>query len=234
MTESGAGSGTREPLEGLPVPELDAVLGQAVPFDRDRWLPLLPDASWWPGELDGCPRVGRRPRVDRRTVFSVAARAGTVEADRHLLVAALVWGTGTKARGVRRRGRVFAGTPVAEIDARLGAALAALRERGPVEAYRAFNNEHGIAQLGPAFFTKVLYFAGGGAGAGPYAPLILDGVVSRALKRLGAVDGKWPEAGWRTDRYRQYLDLVHGLARQRSVRPDQVEAALFHHGGRAS
>ncbi|MGY0464483.1 8-oxoguanine DNA glycosylase OGG fold protein [Kitasatospora sp. cg17-2] len=220
--------------DDFPVPGLDAVLGQAIPFDRDRWIPLLPDAAWWPAELDECPRVGRWPRVDRRTVFSIAGRAATAETDRHLLVAALVWGTGTKVREVRRRGRIFAHTSAAELDARLGAALTALREKGAAEAYWAFNNDHRIPHLGPAFFTKVLYFAGDDAVPGPHRPLILDRVASTGLKELGIVDQGWPVSGWRTDQYRQYLGAVHSLARQRGVRPDQIEAALFRHGKQAS
>ncbi|CAN3983690.1 hypothetical protein KPATCC21470_6405 [Kitasatospora purpeofusca] len=67
-----AGSAKALP-DDFPVPGIDVVLGQAIPFDKDRWIPLLPDATWWPAELDDCPRVGRWPRVDRRTVFSSPA-----------------------------------------------------------------------------------------------------------------------------------------------------------------
>ncbi|MFI5649271.1 hypothetical protein [Kitasatospora sp. NPDC051705] len=213
--------------DDFPVPDLDAVLSQAIPFDKNRWIPLLPDATWWPPELNDCPRVARWPRVDRRTVFSIACRAGTAETNRHLLVAALVWGTGTKARGVQRRGQIFAHISAAEFDARLGAALTALREKGAAEAYWALNNDHKIPHLGPAFFTKVLYFAGGGAVPGPHRPLILDSFVSSVLKELELVDERWPDSGWKTNQYRQYLGVVHDLARQRSVRPDQIEVALF-------
>ncbi|PJN29396.1 hypothetical protein CG736_02295 [Kitasatospora sp. CB02891] len=220
--------------DGFPVPDLAAMLGQAVPVDRSRWMPLLPDATWWPTGLDDCPQAGHWPRVDRRAVFSLARRAGTVEANRQLLVAALVWGSGTKAREVKRRGRIFARNSVAELDARLGSALTVLREEGAAAAYRAFNNDHRIPYLGPAFFSKVLYFAGDGAVAGPHRPLILDRVVSTALRRLGIVDGSWPRWGWTSSQYAQYLAAVHDLAQQRSVRPDQIEAALFHLGSRAT
>ncbi|MFJ8441533.1 8-oxoguanine DNA glycosylase OGG fold protein [Kitasatospora griseola] len=222
----------------FPVPDLAAMLGQAVPFDRSRWMPLLPDATWWPTDLDDCPQAGCWPRVDRRAVFALACRAGTVEANRQLLVAALVWGSGTKAREVKRRGRIFARNSVAELDARLGSALTVLREEGAVAAYRAFNNAHRIPYLGPAFFSKVLYFAGDrdgdGAMAGPHRPLILDRVVSVALRRLRIVDAGWPLRGWTSSQYAQYLGVVHGLAQQRSVRPDRIEAALFHLGGQAT
>ncbi|MFD7379005.1 8-oxoguanine DNA glycosylase OGG fold protein [Streptomyces mirabilis] len=214
----------------LGLPDRDTVLGQAAPFDRARWIPELPDAAWWPTVLDSCPLVGKWPWVDRRTVFSIAPKADTVEGRRHLLVAALVWGTGTKTRSVDRRAQIFRHSPGTDIDARLDAALETLRERGATEAYWALNNDQHIPYLGAAFFTKVLYFAGHESPTGPYRPLILDSVVSQALKDLKTVDADWPENGWTTDQYRQYLEGVHDLAQRRGVLPDQVEAALFFHG----
>jgi hypothetical protein len=214
----------------LELPDHDTVLGQAIPFDRARWIPVLPDVAWWPTELDACPLVGKWPRVDRRTVFSIARKADTVEGRRHLLVAALVWGTGTKAQLVHRRAQIFVRTSAADIDARLDSALAALRERGAAKAYWAFNNDQRIPYLGAAFFTKVLYFAGDESTAGTYQSVILDSVVSRALKCLGTVDASWPENGWTTDQYRQYLEGVHDCAQKRGVLPEQVEAALFSQG----
>ncbi|MFJ1793041.1 8-oxoguanine DNA glycosylase OGG fold protein [Kitasatospora griseola] len=96
----------------------------------------------WTTDLDDRPQTGCWPRVDRHAVFALARRAETVEANRQLLAAALVWGSGTKAREVKRRGRIFARNSVAELDARLGSALTVLREEGAVAAYRAFNNDH--------------------------------------------------------------------------------------------
>nr|WP_282703855.1 hypothetical protein [Streptomyces sp. CC219B] len=92
-------------------------------------------------------------------MFSIVSQADTVEGRRHLLVAALVWGTGTKAQSVNRRARVFEHSSPADIDARLSEALDVLRARGAAEAYWAFNNDQRVPYLGPAFFTKVLYFA---------------------------------------------------------------------------
>ncbi|UXY28966.1 8-oxoguanine DNA glycosylase OGG fold protein [Streptomyces sp. HUAS TT20] len=216
--------------DNVDVPDRDTVLGQAIPFDRGRWISLLPDSTWWPAALDECPHIGRRPRVDRRAVFGIARQTDTVQGRRLLLVAALVWGAGTKAQSVNRRARIFEHSSPADIDARLGEALDVLRERGAVDAYRAFNNDQRIPFLGPAFFTKVLYFAGHDSATAPRRAVILDSVVSRALKAKGAVDATWPENGWTTDQYRQYVDGVQEHARARGALPDQVEAALFSHG----
>jgi hypothetical protein len=221
---------------GLPaevvIPQWKDVAGQAIPFDRQRWLAQLPDTTWWPTELDACPRVGRWPRVDRRTVLGMAEGCGTVEGRRHLLVAALVWGTGTKARSVNRRGLVFEGSTAEHVDVRLGTVLTALREKGAVAAYDACRKDQRIPHLGPAFFTKVLYFAGYENSAGLRRPLILDSVVSLALKNRKAVTEDWPLSGWSTTQYARYLDIVHHQAESAGVRPDAVEAAWFTYGTR--
>ncbi|MGW9033097.1 8-oxoguanine DNA glycosylase OGG fold protein, partial [Streptomyces sp. NPDC055722] len=86
------------------------------------------------------------------------------------------------------------------------------RRRIEVSAYWALNNDQHIPYLGAAFFTKVLYFAGHDSPTGPYRPVILDSVVSQALKDLKTVDADWPENGWTTDQYSQYLEGVHELA----------------------
>ncbi|MEU7380224.1 MULTISPECIES: hypothetical protein [unclassified Streptomyces] len=216
---------------GTPLPDREEVLGQAIPFDRARWVPLLPDPTWWPAELDNCPTVAGRPRVDRSTVFGIARRSDTAEGRRHLLTAALVWGTGTRARSVARHARVFGESSAEDIDGRLKTALATLREQGAVAAYFAFNNGQRIKYLGPAFFTKVLYFAGHERPVGPWRPLILDSVVARALRSADA-DVKWPGGGWTAPRYERYLSLAHDHADRAGVLPDQVEAALFRHGKR--
>ncbi|MFJ9039086.1 hypothetical protein ACIRF8_21130 [Streptomyces sp. NPDC102406] len=214
---------------GVSVPDRVDVLGQAIPFDRSRWTPLLPDSGWWPPELDNCPMVSARPRVDRNTVFAVARRSDTVEGRRHLLTAALVWGTGTKAQSVARRARIFQESTPQDIDARLETVLGVLREKGAVEAYYAFNNDHRIKFLGPAFFTKLLYFAGHVQPTGQWRPLILDSIVAKTIRAINP-DEKWRGSGWTTPDYARYLTIVHDQARQAGVLPDQVEAALFVYG----
>ncbi|MEV1023019.1 hypothetical protein [Streptomyces sp. NPDC050264] len=214
---------------GVSVPGRVDVLGQAIPFDRSRWLPLLPNSDWWPPELDDCPTVAGRTRVDRSTVFAVARHSDTVEGRRHLLTAALIWGTGTKAQSVARRARIFQDSSLQDIDARLETVLGVLREKGAVEAYYAFNNDHRIKFLGPAFFTKVLYFTGHEQPTGPWRPLILDSVVARAIRSANP-DEKWHGSGWTTPDYTRYLSFVHDQARQADVLPDQIEVALFAYG----
>ncbi|MGW2525031.1 8-oxoguanine DNA glycosylase OGG fold protein [Streptomyces sp. NPDC001617] len=206
--------------ENVQLPDRDTVLGQAIPFDLARWTSQLPDSTWWPAALGTCPHAGGWPRVDRRTVFGIGCRADTADGRRHLLVAALVWGNGTKVRSVRCSARVFRNSTCADLDARLREALDVLRERGAVAAYRAFNNDQHIPYLGPAFFTKVLYFAGHDRPGAHHRPVILDSVVSRALRATAAVDADWPDNGWTTEQYGRYVVMVHEYARVRGVLPD--------------
>lgn len=224
------------PMSELPadlvVPHREQVLNQAIPFDQERWLRHLPDTTWWPAELDACPRTGRWPRVDRRAVLRMADGIGTAEGRRHLLVASLVWGSGTNAWSVNRRARVFEKPAAERIDDRLTTVLTVLRKEGAVAAYGACHNDHRIPHLGPAFFTKFLYFAGHDNPTGHRRPLILDSIVSRALRDRKAVAEDWPLNGWSTKQYARYLDIVHEQAEAAGSLPDAVEAAWFGYGRR--
>jgi hypothetical protein len=134
------------------------------------------------------------------------------------------------------------------LDAALAAAVTALREQGAPQAYAALQRQ--VPGLGPAFFTKFLYFAGI---AVPPAhepwPLILDRVLSRRLRQLAAavgresghdVDGSiaawvWSDGNWSPHRYRVYLSFMHAAADQLAANegwpsgaaPDLLECALF-------
>lgn len=97
-----------------------------------------------------------------------------------------------------------------------------------VDGYFRFNNysQARIKYLGPAFFTKLLYFAAGRpAPADTRHPLILDRRVAVAL-------GWTKTSGWSTAEYSDYLDLVEALhERWRPDLPtDVIEYTLFHAG----
>ncbi|MGC4987323.1 hypothetical protein ACLQ18_43270 [Streptomyces sp. DT193] len=73
---------------------------------------------------------------------------------------------------------------------------------------------------GPAFFTKVLYFAGHESTAAHQRPVILDSVVARVLRATGTVEASWPDNGWTMAQYGRYVTMVHDCARARGVLPD--------------
>jgi hypothetical protein len=92
-----------------------------------------------------------------------------------------------------------------------------------------------IPALGPAFFTKFLYFAGVGEGSTPC--LILDARVAASLYEAGWTDlprsarknGYSFSYNWYTDTYVSYCELLKRWADAHGpkTRPDEIERALF-------
>ncbi|WP_368664895.1 hypothetical protein [Mycobacterium sp. E2733] len=80
--------------------------------------------------------------------------------------------------------------------------------RGPRKSRRP-----AIPELGPAFFTNVPYFAGGGALDHPC--VILDSQVAAALRKYC----RWPTLGdnyWSPETYQRYVDLLGRWAEEAS------------------
>ncbi len=212
------------PFRGAPPARDTYVLGQAAPFPAARWKELLPDPAWWPEELDACPRGHKWPLLDRRTVFTIAQRAGDPLGAVQTLVASCVWGTGTSAQSVTRVARTLGQQ---DLPQRLVDVVTALSVGGAADAFDLLHG-HGnvIAGLGPSFGTKFLYFAGFGRGLGEHQPLILDDRVALAVRRLSGVS--WPYN--RRDRsvYTDYLALAQRWAVEWGAEePDVVERCLF-------
>ncbi|MGW7237083.1 8-oxoguanine DNA glycosylase OGG fold protein [Streptomyces sp. NPDC054804] len=214
-----------------PPPDRDSyVLGQAIPFNPDQWIKRLPSSEWWPERLTDLPRVGRWPTVDRRTVFGVAECADAPEARRELLIAVLVWGTGTRAREVARRTRIFHENDLDWLDDRICGAKAEIDRGDPVAAYLVLNDRDArVKYFRPAFFSKLLYFATADRPVGELWPLILDSNVALALNELSGQEWK-PDEQWDSKKYARYLELAHTWAEQWGTAPDVVERTLFSRG----
>jgi hypothetical protein len=195
-----------------------------VPLGRYR--SQLP-ADTWPA---GLPDVGV---LWRRDVFAIADawRAGTSTAQQ-LTVAALLWGFGPTAYGPHRTQQILAGDPD---GARLEAALAPLRA-GHLDAdqlrevYVTLHRgqRHHVRGLGPAFYTKLIYFAGYHRGAGGVQPLILDKQVALRLPDDAGPAGR-RTTGWRSAEWLAYLLWAAEQAQRPAFgsEPEQVEMALF-------
>jgi hypothetical protein len=128
-----------------------------------------------------------------------------------------------------------------QVGEKLSEATERLADSGPVTAYRYLAGDedptHAVRRLGPAIFTKLLYFAGGVEGeraAGPLRPLILDHRVADAVSRLAVGEHLTVESPksrpWPTHWYERYLELAHGWAEQLGTAPDVVEWLLWSHG----
>jgi hypothetical protein len=109
------------------------------------------------------------------------------------------------------------------------AEAAAMAADDPIAAYALLRPARtAINGLGPAFFTKFLYFAGGGR----RGSLILDARVAGRLRRSCGWASLVGTTSWPATTYGRYLELLHRWADEVSagVRPvdaDEIELQLF-------
>lgn len=198
----------------------DTVWGQTEIFYRERWTKRWPEGLPLPWFLE---REESALSVSRQRLFELGESVETEEDAVSFYVAVCSWGAGTSALQTSRSVR-----PLHEPGApeKLLEGLRFASSGSGVEGYAMFGHSGPakIKGLGPAFFTKLLYFAAGRpTPADTRHPLILDRRVAHAL-------GWAKRAGWRTAEYSQYLDLVEQLhARWRPDLPtDVIEYTLFH------
>lgn len=214
----------------------DALAGSRAERIDQHTVPVA--AHWWDVEvaaarLPGVPVVGSGAGVlSRGDLFKDAATldAGSDEELLRFLWRVLAWGSGMKLRLNRRRIHAVAADPTAALAALRRALEAAPHD--PAEAYEALRprGRNAVPYLGPAFATKVLYFAGRGAVDHPCA--ILDARVAAALRS----DCGWDSLGrhaWPTGTYERYCALLGRWAREeggrlgRPVGVDEIERRLF-------
>jgi len=186
------------------------------------------DQPWWPTALDDLPAAPSRlgyQWITRRDVFTLAADKSPIGRVR-LLLASYIWGTGDSAFLVGRRVRTFTRTPLVDVGARLDAARL-LETDGPVAAYDSLvrGNRNHIAFLGPAFFTKYLYFAAGETPDIDPPPLILDRLVARGLS-AGFDEWSLRASGWPAATYGRYLQFAAEQAAATGT-PAGFELSLF-------
>lgn len=199
---------------------------QAFNYRREAWLRWLGELPGVTETLEGLPDAVDRAMV-AATVEQLIEREQVVPA----FVTAMLWGHGRSNYGPSRTARVLA--HASEAKAHSGAEIASdklaesvrrARRDGAVEGYRYLNNEGHIHGLGPAFFTKWLYFvtARGQARAARAAP-VLDALVITWLHtdadvRLRA--GKTPD-------YQRYVDVLQAWGEPHRLNPVEVEERIF-------
>lgn len=171
--------------------------------------------------------------LDRRQILTFAELPRSEENALQLLYLSLAWGLG--AKGFRMNSKlkgIGAAGPETVTNVLLQAWSAVREGQTPQACYEVLLKPKGrprIKQLGPAFATKFLYFAGGNK---PTATPILDAVVSKALRPF-AWDDNSPTYGWWSTTYATYADLMKRWAAEASqesgalVRADQIEMMLF-------
>lgn len=204
-------------------------------------------ASWsgiepWPAELADRTRQ-EAVALSRTQVLTAVRDPASALPWTEALVATYVWGQGNNGYGPYRLGKIL---QEPSVEAALARAAAILVENGAVAAYREL--DEAIKGLGPAFFTKFLYFVD--ALVRPVAErraLILDQRVAQVIRAHATVVGRdiglqqpeglaawlWSDGGWTPHRYGVYLRWMHGATRQLEAaigwpsHPDVLELAIF-------
>lgn len=215
--------------------------GHAVEYVPAHWANIEPWPDLFPTRSHGTTAMVSRSQV-------VAAVQAAVEHQEwsEALVASYVWGQGRIGYGPHRLKEILEAQTV---DTAVAQAAKDLREDGSVAAYRTMIGA--VKGLGPAFFTKLLYFLALATdpSRAPRA-LILDQRVARVIRlhaaRVGAEIGitsaeaiaawTWSDGGWTPHRYDVYLRWMTAAAGQLasagigwpdSPSPDLLELALF-------
>lgn len=181
------------------------------------------NGPWWreavtARRLPGTPPAG--PTLTRAEVWAAASDDVFT-----LLWRTLAWGSGRHLRlNARRLDSIAADVPRARS---LLTKAAEVSRRDPAGAYILLRpgryNE--IRSLGPSFFTKFLYFAGGGAPNHPC--LILDRVVATRLRDQCGWTSLHRTGPWPAETYGRYCDLLTRWAQAGRCAPDEIERTLF-------
>ena len=192
-------------------------------------------SSWhrWTAHLDGVDAVLKDlpNEISRRNVSAMVEELLPDNVAGAFTVA-MIWGHGSSGYGPYRTASVLTASrrPVghafsAAVAERLLESVEIARDSGPVEGYRYLNNMPGkIAGLGPAFFTKWLYFVTArGNETSSAAALILDILVLRWMK---ANTDLTLRAGYTVD-YARYIEVLAQWGEPYGKTPVQVEESIF-------
>lgn len=209
-------------------------------FRREVWEAALPQNLSVQAVLSVLDAGGERTEQIRRSHVHRIARRSTPSDEewaRQVFVAALMWGYGGQIKRYRYLENIKNALDAPEpLDSVLKSVTGAL-DRGDLEAaYGAFLTPRGgttVKGLGPAFFTKVLYFAGASrrrTGCPP--PLILDALVARALSWLLGTFHLYVDlgtAGWSAygQGYVRYVESMTRWAEALGCASDDLEYYLW-------
>lgn len=144
------------------------------------------NTGWWNQRISDLPGgpIGHGANtayISRSDLFSMAEPALTNgEGALQLFWHTLAWGSGGNHRNNPRRISSVRSDPQGVGEVLCQAAQASRTD--PIEAFKILKpRQNVIKQLGPNFFTKYLYFAGGGAPS--HRALIIDNRVLQTLRR---------------------------------------------------
>lgn len=199
------------------------IFGHGFPVNR----------RWWTAELTkhGLDDTILGDSITRGDIFNIAEPAlDDPAAALTLLWNALAWGSDGSQRNNKARIASIAADP--DSAGALLQQAARLSREDPRAAYELLrpNNTTAIKDLGPAFFTKYLYFAGGGHAH--HRCCILDRNVAASLNRTcGWMSLPINEGNWLATAYERYAILMDRWVEEHQLpRHDLVERWLFENG----
>jgi len=174
-----------------------------------------------------------QPAISRAQLFRLGAQANGDDSGvgaLRLLWHTLAWGTGTGARNNIRRLDAVASDPIGAAKVLHEAGQLAATDPQAAFAHLRPGRKNVVSSLGPAFFTKYLYFAG--AGEADHPSLILDARVATALNQHCAWSTLHQKGPWPSVTYERYCTLLARWAVEMSThdRPlaaDELERWLF-------
>lgn len=212
--------------------DLAAALGAPRVRQRAFGYPLQ---RWreWVGHLESVNSVLGQlpPRLDRQQTAELIDSMIPDQVTAAFTIS-MIWGHGYSGYGPYRTACVLTGSkkpknaPVSlVVHQQLLDSTTIAREHGAVEAYRYLNNPPGkIRGLGPAFFTKWLFFATAeGDIKSPAAAPVLDALVFRWLRDHADVTLR---AG-KTSDYERYFSLLRSWGEPHALAPAEVEEQIF-------
>jgi hypothetical protein len=141
-----------------------------------------------------------------------------------LFIATMAWGTGTDNRGPAKAGGILTQP---QASAKIEDTVAIVCQQGAAAAFRAHFARNNLENLGVAFVTKLLYFAGYRSPHRP-RPLIYDRLVADAVARIPSAPllPSSPES-LMTPRYQLYCAWAEDIAEEYQTQPAVIEWSLL-------
>lgn len=210
-------------------------VAQLKEADAAQWIhghTVAVGRQWWTAALteQGLDDTVLGDNISRGDIFQIADPAlDDPAAALTLLWNSLAWGSGDARRKNKARIASVAHDP--DSAATLLQEAARLSRTDPRAAYDLLrpNNKTAIRDLGPAFFTKYLYFAGGGSPDHPCC--ILDRNVAASLNRTCGWTSLPIGTGWLASAYERYALLLDRWTDEHHIpRRDLIERWLFEDG----
>lgn len=192
-----------------------------------RWRPDAWRLHWQDNGLPGghvidelATEYGSQDTIRRAFILDTYQERPAIE----LFIAIRAWGSGPDNRGPAKAGRILT-----ELDAsaKIEDTVSTVRKNGAADAYRAYFARNKIENLGVAFVTKLLYFAGYRSPHRP-RPLIYDSLVAAAAARLPSAPVlPASPASLTTSGYERYCAWAETLAEEHQTEPAAIEWSLF-------